>query len=169
MTTAHLVRPNTKYQATFLEAFKEDEKEMDEDLNVIAQDFDHYVKFTNEKSQALNLPPGYVPETIFWLIDKDEYIGQTGIRHYLTDNLRKEGGHIGYYIRPAKRKMGYGTVILKLALQEAKKLGIEKAMVTCNETNVGSRKIIEANGGIFDHENVDQETEIQILRFWVNT
>lgn len=169
-----LVPPATNYKDTFLEALKESmvqdkEHAMKEDINVVAYDFDFFVKCEIEKAQGLHLPLGYIPETVLWLIDNDEYIGQTGIRHYLTEKLLREGGHIGYYIRPSKRKMGYGTKILHLALQEAKKMGIQKALVTCNETNVGSRKIIEANGGILDTNMDDAENnEVKILHFWVS-
>jgi predicted acetyltransferase len=115
----------------------------------------------------LDLPKGWVPATQFWLIDKNEYIGNVIIRHQLNDTLMHIGGHIGYSIRPTKRKMGYGTSILKLSLSEARKLGIDKALVTCDETNLGSKKIIEKNGGILENIEEGIKGKPRKLRYWI--
>ena len=62
-------------------------------------------------------------------------------------HLEKEGGHIGYNIRPTERKKGYGTAILSLTLAKARGLGLKEVIVTCDSDNVGSLVIIEKNGG----------------------
>ncbi len=97
-------------------------------------------------------PPELVPETWLWLVDGDEYIGRASIRHELNDELLLVAGHIGYEIRPTKRRQGYGTQILALALERAREMGIYKVLVTCDTDNFGSRKIIEANGGKLENE-----------------
>jgi predicted acetyltransferase len=73
------------------------------------------------------------------------------------------GGHIGYDIRPSARRRGHATAMLAEALPVAAKLGIDRVLVTCDDDNVGSRKVIEANGGVFE----DQRREK--LRYWVPT
>ena len=54
-------------------------------------------------------------------------------------------------IRPSKRNQGYGKKILQLALLKAKALGINKVLITCDETNIASKKIIEASDGVFEN------------------
>ena len=105
------------------------------------------------------------PSMVF--IDKGEYVGFVSIRHKLNKHLRQIGGHIGYQIRPSKRKQGYGTLILKLALQKAKKLGIKKALITCDDDNIGSWKIIESNAGILQNK-VKHQDKLK-RRYWITT
>ncbi len=114
------------------------------------------------------LPPNWIPATTYWLIDGDMFIGETTIRHELTEHLRTVGGHIGYWIRPSERKKGYGKKILRMGLEKAKELGITQVRITCDETNTGSRKIIEANGGKLEGStNMGQKLPKKLL-FWVS-
>jgi predicted acetyltransferase len=53
--------------------------------------------------------------------------------------------------------------MLAASLPWARELGIENALVTCDDTNEASRKVIEACGGVFD----DQRE--QKLRYWIAT
>lgn len=94
------------------------------------------------------------------------FIGKVNIRHRLNKNLLKAGGHIGYTIRPSERRKGYGTLILRLALPKAKALGIKKALITCYEDNIGSRKIIEANGGVLEDTATTNEGVVK-RRYWI--
>ena len=55
----------------------------------------------NDWSNDLNLPDGYVGQTIFWLYDSEKPIGMGKIRHKLTDSSREAGGNIGYAISKA--------------------------------------------------------------------
>ena len=166
-----LVRPSTVYRMSYLEAVREFQEEgefMDVDIEGPEDDFEVFVTRLNERPLGKHLKPGYVPETLLWLVDKGTYIGQARIRHALTNHLLQIGGHIGYSIRPSMRKKGYGTEILKLASIEAKKLGIERALLTCNETNIASRKIIEKNGGILENKVPNPDGGPDKLRFWIN-
>ncbi|MCR4306172.1 MAG: GNAT family N-acetyltransferase [Candidatus Daviesbacteria bacterium] len=165
-----LVLPAVKYQKSYLEALEEAESEAGPvvlakpELN---QSFEEFVKRKIEEAKGLHLPEGFVPATELWLVDKDEFIGRASIRHQLTENLLKIGGHIGYYIRPSKRKMGYGRMILKLALKKTKKLGFPRALVTCDATNTGSCKIIEANGGILENMVENGKDNPLKKRYWI--
>jgi predicted acetyltransferase len=89
----------------------------------------------------------YVPQTRYWLFVDERPVGIGKLRHYLNDHLRRIGGHIGYTIRPSERGKGYGTLILEELLKKAREKGIDAALVTCHETNIRSRKVIERNGG----------------------
>jgi predicted acetyltransferase len=108
-------------------------------------------------------PEGYVPSTTLWFVEGPEYLGRLAIRHRLTAQLLEFGGHIGYDVRPAARRRGYATAMLRAALPMARDLGISSALVTCDVTNVASRKVIEASGGAFEDQRGEK------LRYWVPT
>jgi predicted acetyltransferase len=108
-------------------------------------------------------PEGIVPATTLWWVDGDEYLGRLSIRHELTDPLREFGGHIGYVVRPSARRKGNATAMLAASLPVARDLGIDPALLTCDSDNVGSRRVIESNGGVFEDQRDDK------LRFWVPT
>lgn len=167
-----LIIPSISFQKNYLQAI--DEAKNETGITVISkpsggQSFKEFVKNKRNQSKGLNLPPGYVPNTELWLIDNSEFIGTTNIRHILNDHLLKIGGHIAYWIRPSKRMMGYGTAILKLALDEARKLGIDKILVTCDDTNSGSRKIIETNGGVLENIVKNGKNNPKKRRYWITS
>jgi predicted acetyltransferase len=163
--------PSIQYKESYIEAVKEFQKEgrnPDVIIDDIENDFQKFVdKFQNEAS-GVNLKDGFVPQTTFWGIDEDEFIGTVSVRHFLNDHLQTYGGNIGYDVRPSKRKLGYGTQMLKLVLPKAKELGITKALLTCDSTNVASRKIIESCGGIFENEVPTEKGKPTKLRFWID-
>lgn len=110
-----------------------------------------------------------VPDSTFFLYDdeKDKCIGAVNIRHYLNEGLLKEGGHIGDGIRPSERQKGYGTKIIALALEECKKLGIDRVLITCYKDNIGSAKAIKNNGGVLENEIIDSDG-IMLQRYWID-
>ncbi len=108
-------------------------------------------------------PAVHVTSSHFWMVDDDEVVGRISLRHALTPWLLEAGGHIGYAVRPTARRRGHATVSLGLVLPVAAGRGIDPALVTCDEDNVASRRVIESNGGVLeDHRNGK-------LRFWVPT
>lgn len=58
-------------------------------------------------------------------------------------------GHIGYTIVPWKRRKGYATEAVRQLLPEAKTVGLRYVEVTTDPDNPASRRVIEANGGVF--------------------
>jgi predicted acetyltransferase len=108
------------------------------------------------RSRALeetSRPTGHVPDTHFWVVDDADpwrYLGSLSIRHRLTPPLLELGGHIGYSVRPSARRRGVATEALRLALPAASAIGIDPVLVTCDDDNVGSRRVIEANGGVLE-------------------
>lgn len=108
-----------------------------------------------------------VPATEYWIIDVDGFAGRLDIRHELNEHLRRFGGHIGYDIRPSRRCRGYGTRALQLGLVEARKLGLDRVLVTCDEHNTPSRKIIEANGGVLEDAIATEFRPTLTCRYWI--
>ena len=127
-------------------------------------DFDHYLENLENRSEK----DGMVPDSVFFLLDEDRnrLLGAVNIRHYLNDALLKEGGHIGDGIRPSERRKGYATEMIRLALIECKKLGIDKALMTCARDNIGSVKSIVKNGGVLENEFVNSEGVAE-QRYWL--
>jgi predicted acetyltransferase len=164
---AVLVAPHVRYQASFLQAvheFLQEGRKPAWNIRNLEQNFDEYVQVLLD---ARDYPMvDRVPETRLWLVDDDTYIGNAGIRHHLNDKLELYGGHIGYEIRPSKRRMGYGVRQCQLAIATARSLGIEDILITCDDDNVGSYKIIEACGGIL-HDRVDNGRHVLTRRYWV--
>jgi predicted acetyltransferase len=108
-------------------------------------------------------PVGFVPVTNRWWVEGDSYLARIAIRHELTPWLLEQGGHIGYDVRPTARRRGHATAMLRAALPVAAGLGISSALITCDHDNIGSRKVIEACGGVFEDRRADK------LRYWVPT
>lgn len=137
---------------------------LDADVLADPAEFAAYVHgLIAEKFEESPRPPGYVPGTTLWWIDGSRFLGRLAIRHWLTPALERKGGHIGYDVRPSARLQGHVTAMLRAALPLAGELGIDRALITCDVDNVGSRKVIERNGGEFVDE-IDG-----IYRFWVPT
>lgn len=163
-----LIKPTKKYEQSWHEAVTEFQKEGQKGFwnwEKEPTDLDDYIKMTRDNEKGKNLPEGWVPSSSYWLIDNDQFIGHTNIRHRLNDHLKKIGGHIGYYIRPSCRKKGYGTKILELALIKAQQLGLKKVLITCDESNIASQKVIEKNKGKFQ-DKVPNGPEPK-LRYWI--
>ena len=89
-----------------------------------------------------------VPTSQFWFVSGPVYYGAITIRHRLTPQLRREGGHIGYIVVPAYRRRGHATAMLAGARAICRAWGMKDLLLTCDEDNTGSRRVIEANGGV---------------------
>lgn len=131
-------------------------------------DFNAMIEFLFNSEKAEHLPEGWVPASTYWLVtDSQKVVGAVNIRHSLTEGLLHAGGHIGYGIRPSERRKGYATKLLALSLSKARELGIQRALVVCDESNLGSEKVIRNNGGIQDTSFIDENGNV-ILRFWID-
>ncbi|HPR80767.1 MAG TPA: GNAT family N-acetyltransferase [Enterococcus sp.] len=106
-----------------------------------------------------------------WLVIRqtdDCLVGMSNLRFELSNAyLKSFGGHIGYSVRPNERKKGYGKIILNETLKQAKTRGIDKVLVTCNDINYASAKIIEANQGILAEKVIDSSDQMLIRRYWI--
>jgi len=132
------------------------------------EDFAKYVQDRLDWKEGRNLPEGWIPATTFWLVrGKNKLLGTSSLRHELTEHLRNVGGHIGYNIRPSERRKGYGTLILKLTLQKARELGLTRVLITCDDDNVASARIIEKNGGVLEDKIMNEERNVPKRRYWI--
>ena len=134
-------------------------------------DFARYLREITGQTGMITLPTGEavpkVPHSVHWLVEGDAFIGEVSIRHRLNDDLRRSGGHLGYGIRPSRRGRGYGRLILALALEECRRLGIARVLVTSKAANAASVRIIEANGGELGNVIDDPEGGGPLRRYWI--
>jgi predicted acetyltransferase len=118
-------------------------------------------------ARGVNLRPGWVPSTTFWLLDgAGQIAGMSRLRHRLNPDLLNHGGHIGYYVRLGSRGHGYGTTLLGLTLAEGRRLGIERFLLTVRSSNSPSIRVIEANGGMMEDERLDDAGQ-PFRRYWI--
>ena len=89
------------------------------------------------------------------------------IRYELNDFLAAYGGHIGYAVRPAYRRRGFASEILRQALIIIRAHGVDRVLVTCDEDNLGSAKAIERQGGVLEDTRVDPDG-IRKRRYWID-
>ncbi|MBR1649112.1 MAG: GNAT family N-acetyltransferase [Alphaproteobacteria bacterium] len=154
-----LVFPDKKYLPEVLAAIKEYQEEKSEfmiraveKMIAAAKDgFEQYFTEVKNQSLGIGLPQNHVAHTVFWLIEDEKYVGTFDLRHSLTLDLEKRGGHIAYQIRPSTQGKGFAFKGLKLCLEKAFSQGIEKALITCDERNISSyavmHKAMLENGG----------------------
>ncbi|KUO70185.1 MAG: GCN5 family acetyltransferase [Clostridia bacterium BRH_c25] len=134
---------------------------MNSAYGVSLDEFPDYLKENEDYSKGINLPPEYVPRTIYWLYIDSKPVGIGKLRHCLNNFLRKHGGHIGYCIRPTARGKGYGTIILYELLRKAKDKAVDEALIVCDEANIQSRKVIEGNSGVLEAINEGE------CKYWI--
>ena len=109
-----------------------------------------YVALVNGWEDGINLPEGFVRHAELVAVVDGEIVGRTSIRFELNEFLRTIGGHIGYAVRPPFRRRGHATEILRQSVEIARARGISPVLVTCDVNNIGSAKVIEANGGVLE-------------------
>jgi predicted acetyltransferase len=162
-----LFRADASRKLEFLEMALEFQADGDERHKPAIDDLDAYFERFEMLERGVNLAPGKVRCSHFWLERDGRILGQSSLRHELNDDLLLEGGHIGYNIRPTERLKGYGTLILKLTMDEARQIGLTRVMVTCDADNAGSRRIIEKNGGVFEGQGISKTSGKLVNRYWI--
>lgn len=172
MEELKLIFPTKEYKEKVMEYLEEHVECGEEKLNGVGgldreKDFDRWLEKITKDLKQEQEDKNRVPSTQYIAVRKidNEIVGFIQIRHELNDYLFQKGGHIGYGVRPSQRKKGYAKQMLKLALEESKKLGIEKVLMTCYKSNIASRRTILSNGGVLENEVVDENNIIQ--RFWI--
>jgi len=165
-----LTEPDSKYQDTFLAGLHEFHQEgrmLQYNLQVVSEDFERFLYHLRTQQDRAKLPPYIIPQSHFWLIDDDEFIGILSLRSGPDDTFIRISGHVGYQVRPSKRRRGYGKNLLRQGLQKAKDLGFTRVLLTCDEDNIASKKVIESNGGQFENVILVEGSPVKKLRYWI--
>ena len=166
-----LVKPNLSYADEIIK-YKEESLAESPIINGSAgldrlSSIEDWLEELKKRSSEDTVPEGLVPSSTYLGVrGKDNYIvGMIDIRHYLNEYLTQVGGNIGYSVRKTERNKGYAKQMLKLALEKCRDLKMKKVLITCDEDNIASEKVIlSANAKFEDIRNVDGENK---KRFWI--
>lgn len=167
-----LSRPDVRFHSSWAEAvaeYAEDGTQMHgsglwdfDPLDTTAEFFPTIVEhLARQGDPSTQLREGLVHSSYFWITDGDDFVGYLALRHDVTPWLLEEGGHIGFSVRPSRRRHGYASRALALSLEEAGALGLERVLLTCDEDNDGSRMTIEKNGGVYEDSRKGKR------RYWI--
>lgn len=162
-----LIEPTEDLASEFLQMADEYRAAGDDRYRSAVDDFPAYFRNLVLYSKGVNLPPGRVPSSTFWLISGERLIGRSSLRHHLTPELEHEGGHIGYDLRPCERRKGYATLLLKLTLERARNLGLDRVLLTCDTDYVASARVIEKNGGELQRRAISAKSGESISQYWI--
>lgn len=132
--------------------------------------FRRYLAVLAEQDRGINLPTlAHVPSTFLFAFVGDRIVGRVSIRHALNALLERLGGHIGYAVVPECRRRGHATEILRQALPIAReKARIRRVLVTCDDDNVGSIRVIEKNGGVLENVVSGPDLATPKRRYWID-
>jgi predicted acetyltransferase len=176
--SARLIAPGLGYVASYLEALREGHSDTTDPhlqvpLAVIEADAGAHIAALSERETIIRLPDGTemgsVPYAHLWLVAGDELIGRVSIRYALNQRLIRFGGHIGYGIRPSRRRQGFGRQALVLAKANVRAHGLSRVLLTCADSNVGSARIIESCGG--ELESIEPHSDpphVMTRRYWID-
>lgn len=167
-----LVQPELCLEEKFIEMFndynKNQEDVIDRRYSRSNYDFKSYLDYLKKREKGINLEVGHVASSEWWLLNENkDILGTVRLRYELNETNYEEGGHIGYDISPKYRRKGYGKIILKLILEKARTWGFKKVLITCDFDNVGSKNIIEHNGGKLENTIISKESGKEVLRYWI--
>ncbi|WP_329382418.1 GNAT family N-acetyltransferase [Streptomyces sp. NBC_01351] len=122
-------------------------------------------KLRGHSDRTRPVEQGRVHATYWWIAEGDTYLGAIDLRHYLNAFLLDAGGHVGYSVRPSARRRGLATWALHEVLHEARILGMDRILLTCDPDNTASVRTIEANGGVL--EDVRETLIGPKRRYWI--
>lgn len=131
---------------------------------------ERWLAHVRELESPQTCPKHLVTATLYAAVRQSDgrIVGMLDLRHRLNDFLAEYGGHIGYSVRPDERRKGYAKRMLALALPEARRLGIDRVLITCDEDNEASRRTILSNGGVFDRNTWLEDEKQTVSRYWID-
>ena len=166
-----LRRPRLEEEQEVLKAHEATSPDVPNFLHYYAEgmSFDRYLEVLEEQERGVGLPtPNHVPSTFLFAFLGDRIVGRTSIRHHLNARLERVGGHIGYVVVPEFRRRGYATEIMRQSVALARnRFGLRRLLVTCDEDNVASVRVIEKNGGVLENVVTGPDLRAPKRRYWV--
>lgn len=167
-----LTKPSVFYENSLLEyreKFLQSGEDCDGSSNLLSfQTIKEWLSFLKNLEDESSCPPSLVPSFQYILSDENINIyGMINLRLQLNNYLFNFGGQIGYSIRPDSRQKGFGKLQLHLLLPICESVGLKRVLLTCDDDNTASQKIIEANGGIYEDSRVEPLTKVTIRRYWI--
>ena len=166
-----LIEPTVEYEDSYESYIRElgSAERYPFPLDYAFDDFPALVKRLNNYALGVDLPEDLVPNSTFWLVEENDIVGVSSLRHRLTDRLKLLGGHIGFGVRPSAQGRGVAKELLKRTLVRAGELGITDVMIICLKDNVASARVIQANGGQLEAEYSVPDYAVPLQRYIVRS
>jgi predicted acetyltransferase len=131
--------------------------------------FTDFLRVIEDLRVGRGLPLDVAPSSFLFALCQGRIVGRASIRHTLTPPLGNLAGHIGYAALPEFRSRGYATQILRAAVRFAHdELGLDRVLVTCDDDNAASIRVIEKNHGVFEDAYQDATLRRQKRRYWID-
>lgn len=165
---ATLRSPCPELKEAFLSMAREWRQQGEDRYGPALEDFEAYLARVRCFEDPNTVPPDWVRCTELCLEVDGEIVGCSRLRFSLNAVLEQEGGHIGYDVRPSARRKGFGNLILRLVLLEARRAGLQRALITADADNYPSLRIIDKNGGVFAGEAVSAKSGKLVRRYWID-
>ena len=167
-----LKRPIKEYESKAI-AFKQefiDNKETTINGSELFDQMDSYDEWltsvTDNTSNDTVNPSWVVTDTYFAFDEDDSIVGIIDLRHELNDFL-KDFGNCGYSVRPSQRRKGYATEMLKLILERAHQIGMDKLQLSVERSNEASVKTITKNGGKYERNFTFEGEEADVYTIYL--
>ena len=169
-----LIKPGAEYGAQIME-YRQEFLDAGDSMDGCGplRRFDNsleYLKACKDYENPETVPENLVQATQFICIRKSDnkLVGMIQVRHHFNEYLEKYAGHIGYSVRPTERCKGYAKEMLKMVLPFCKEIGLEKILISCSDSNIGSEKTILANGGVYESTVLEPNSNRFLKRFWID-
>ena len=169
-----LIEPSTEY-ADQIRAYRQEFLDRGDSMDGTGplrrmDDPEEWIEHSIKCKDPRFVPKGLVPATQYLFVRKEDQkiVGMIQIRHYFNDHLEKFGGHIGYSVAPSERRKGYAAQMLKMTLPKCRALGLDKVLITCIKGNVGSKKTILKNGGVYESTVFEPDEGVELERYWID-
>jgi predicted acetyltransferase len=166
-----LRRPRPNDEDAFLEARSSVPADNPTFLRDYRQDMTYidFLRVLEDHRVGRGLPPNAAPSSFMFAFDHGRIVGRASIRHTLTPPLGEVAGHIGYSVLPEFRNRGYATQILQASIRFAHdELGLDRILVTCDDDNAASIRVIEKNHGIYADTYQDVTLRRPKRRYWID-
>ncbi len=167
----YLVQPSEEYRDKILDFRKEFFQTGDtlygtQKLQNMSSFTEWLLKVQNNRYEE-TVEEGNAPSYEFMAIraSDEKLIGMINVRYNLREEMYMYYGNIGYCVRKSERRKGYAAEMLRLALQEAKKLGLNKVLLTVDSDNTSSIATMKKNGAVLENEMPYKGKITQ--RYWI--
>jgi predicted acetyltransferase len=151
-----LVKPDSSHEQAYLAYIREwtdrEETIVPYSARLDGRGYTAFLMLQKDREDRSKIPAEFVVSSFYLFMEENTIVGAVSIRHELNDRLLATGGHIGYGIRPTRRGEGLAKIMLRLALEKVRKLGIQEVLVTCYKDNLRSARTIQSCGGVKENE-----------------
>ena len=167
----YLVKPSKKYKdqiMDFREEFLVNNEIAYGTEQLYAMDiFEEWLTKVQNNERIETAESGRPPSYEYMAIQQqdEKLIGMINIRYDLTEEMLMYLGHIGYCVRKSERRKGYAAEMLKLALDEARKIGLDRVLLTVDSDKIASIATMKKSGAVLENE-VPYNGKIT-QRYWI--